>query len=241
MQCVRSAATTKVCRNYDSRRIARSPKQFGPSTHIVAREGRLSSDEVSSPAIGLILAVGRQVDSDGVSKSGCSVKRAIGCVVIAISDMYIGRRRDVLRDGRTMLVFEDPGGAPLDRLLGRPVDVAQFLRVAIPLASALGRVHARGLIHKDIKPANILVDSTSGGVWLTGFGIASRLPRRSPGAEPVDLVNRRVRPAQRSGGGRRRALAARASDNAGRCQEFVSLLPKILVLARGRVATSKEL
>jgi hypothetical protein len=40
------------------------------------------------------------------------------------------------RDGRTMLVFEDPGGAPLDRLLGRPLDVAQFLRVAIPLASA---------------------------------------------------------------------------------------------------------
>jgi serine/threonine protein kinase len=70
------------------------------------------------------------------------------------------------RDGRTMLVFEDPGGAPLDRLLGRPLDVAQFLSVAIPLASALGRVHARGLIHKDIKPANILVDSTSGDMEL---------------------------------------------------------------------------
>jgi serine/threonine protein kinase len=38
-------------------------------------------------------------------------------------------------------------------------------------------VHECGLIHKDIKPANILLDAASGGVWLTGFGIASRLPR----------------------------------------------------------------
>ena len=57
------------------------------------------------------------------------------------------------------LVLEDPGGEPLDRLLGRPMDVSQFLRIAIPLAAALGQVHARGLIHKDIKPANILVDA----------------------------------------------------------------------------------
>jgi serine/threonine protein kinase len=78
---------------------------------------------------------------------------------------------------RIALVLEDPGGAPLDRLLGRPLDVSHFLRIAIPLAGALRRVHERGLIHKDIKPANILVDAASGGVWLTGFGIASRLPR----------------------------------------------------------------
>ncbi len=78
---------------------------------------------------------------------------------------------------RMTLVLEDPGGAPLDRLLGRPLDISQFLRIAIPLAGALRRVHERGLIHKDIKPANILMDAAGGGVWLTGFGIASRLPR----------------------------------------------------------------
>jgi PAS domain S-box-containing protein len=80
-------------------------------------------------------------------------------------------------NGRMTLVLEDPGGAPLDRQLGRPLDVSHFLRIAIPLAKALRRVHERGLIHKDIKPANIMVDTASGGVWLTGFGIASRLPR----------------------------------------------------------------
>jgi hypothetical protein len=49
---------------------------------------------------------------------------------------------------RMTLVLEDPGG--IDRLLGRPLGVLQFLRIAIPLAGTLGRVHERGLIHKDI-------------------------------------------------------------------------------------------
>jgi PAS domain S-box-containing protein len=90
---------------------------------------------------------------------------------------------------RMMLVLADPGGAPLDRLLGRPLDVSHFLRIAIPLAKALCRVHERGLIHKDIKPANILVDSASGGVWLTGFGIASRLPREHQAPAPPEVIS----------------------------------------------------
>jgi PAS domain S-box-containing protein len=91
-------------------------------------------------------------------------------------------------DGRMTLVLEDPGGAPLDRLLGRPLEVSHFLRIAIPLAGALRQVHARGLIHKDIKPANILADAASGVVWLTGFGIASRLPREHQAPAPPEVI-----------------------------------------------------
>src|SRR5260370_4104856 len=91
-------------------------------------------------------------------------------------------------NGRMTLVLEDPGGTPLDRLLGRPLDVSHFLRIAIPLAGALRHVHERGLIHKDIKPANILVESASSGVWLTGFGIASRLPRERQSPEPPEFI-----------------------------------------------------
>jgi serine/threonine protein kinase len=86
------------------------------------------------------------------------------------------------------LVLEDPGGEPLDRLLGRPLEVTQFLRIAIPLAVALRRVHERGLVHKDIRPANVLVDMASGRAWLTGFGIASRLPREHRGPEPPEVI-----------------------------------------------------
>jgi PAS domain S-box-containing protein len=89
---------------------------------------------------------------------------------------------------RLTLVLEDPGGAPVDRLLGRPLDVSHFLRIAIPLAGALRQVHERGLIHKDIKPANILADAASGGVWLTGFGIASRLPREHQAPAPPEVI-----------------------------------------------------
>src|SRR6202790_649029 len=91
-------------------------------------------------------------------------------------------------NGRMTLVLEDPGGAPADRLLGLPLEVSHFLCIAIPLTGALRRVHERGLIHKDIKPANILVDATSGRVWLTGFGIASRLPRERQAPEPPEFV-----------------------------------------------------
>jgi PAS domain S-box-containing protein len=86
------------------------------------------------------------------------------------------------------LVLEDPGGEPLDRLLGRPLEVSHFLRIAIPLVGALRRVHERGLIHRDIKPANILVDAAGGGVWLTGFGIASRLPRERQAPAPPEVI-----------------------------------------------------
>jgi PAS domain S-box-containing protein len=89
---------------------------------------------------------------------------------------------------RMTLVLEDPGGVPVDRLLGRPLDISQFLRIAIPVAGALRRVHERGLIHKDIKPANILVDAAGGRVWLTGFGIASRLPREHQAPAPPEVI-----------------------------------------------------
>ncbi|HTB15996.1 MAG TPA: PAS domain-containing protein, partial [Bryobacteraceae bacterium] len=90
-------------------------------------------------------------------------------------------------EGRTILVLADPGGEPLDRILDRDgqdaLDVPRFLALAIGMATALGHVHQHGLIHKDLKPENVIVND-AGNVWLTGFGIASRLPRerQSPAA-----------------------------------------------------------
>ena len=90
--------------------------------------------------------------------------------------------RLVTDNGRLTLLSEDPGGEPLLRLLGQPWEITSFLRFAIGLAAALARLHGRGLIHKDIKPANILVNNATWAVWLTGFGIASHLPREAPGS-----------------------------------------------------------
>jgi serine/threonine protein kinase len=90
---------------------------------------------------------------------------------------------------RAMLVFEDPDGEPLDRHLRRPMELNQLLRCAIALAAALGQVHRHGLVHKDIKPSNVLANSAMGQAWLTGFGIASRLPRERQRAEPPEFIS----------------------------------------------------
>jgi len=92
------------------------------------------------------------------------------------------------REGRPMLILEDPDGEPLDRLLGEPMELSRFLRLAVSLAAALGKLHQQGLIHKDIKPANILVNSATGAIRLTGFGIASRLPRERQSPEPPEVI-----------------------------------------------------
>ena len=94
-------------------------------------------------------------------------------------------------EGRTFLVLSDPGGEPMDRILdrgqGQPLELTRCLRVAIGLATAVGQVHRHGLIHKDIKPANVLVDDF-GNVRLTRFGIASQLPREFQAPAPPEVI-----------------------------------------------------
>src|ERR1700730_11111433 len=91
---------------------------------------------------------------------------------------------------RVVLAFEDPGGVPLAQLLGpeRPLDLAFSLRVAISVSIAISQMHQHGIIHKDIKPPNVLVNSVTGQCWLSGFGVASRLPRERQAPEPPEFV-----------------------------------------------------
>jgi serine/threonine protein kinase len=67
-------------------------------------------------------------------------------------------------EGRTTLVLKDPGGEPLDLILergqGQPLDLTRALRIAIGLTTTLAQVYRHDLIHKDIKPANVLIDDT---------------------------------------------------------------------------------
>ncbi len=103
---------------------------------------------------------------------------------------------------RTVLVLEDPGGVPLSHLFGlaldasgeppaasrQPLDIRLALRLAISLSAGISALHPRGIIHKDINPANILANSVTGQCWLTGFGIASRLSRERQPPEPPEFI-----------------------------------------------------
>src|SRR5271154_4832854 len=102
---------------------------------------------------------------------------------------WAARPSELVREGgRTMLVLEDCGGEPLARLLGAPMEVGGFLRLAIGIAAALGKAHQRGLVHKDLKPGHVLVNCVDGRARLTGFGIASRLPRERQTPEPPETI-----------------------------------------------------
>ncbi len=116
----------------------------------------------------------------------------------------------LVREGRPALILEDPGGEPLDRLLGKPMELSQFLRFAVGLATALSKLHQRGLIHKDIKPANILVNSATGAIRLTGFGIASRLPYRQAPAPPEIIAGTLAYMAPEQTGRMNRSISARS-------------------------------
>ncbi|MGK4006246.1 AAA family ATPase [Sorangium sp. So ce1036] len=83
---------------------------------------------------------------------------------------------EVLGD-QPALVLEDFGGVSLDRLLDGPMPLERFFPLALRLTDALAELHRRHVIHKDIKPQNLLIHPMSGEAKITDLGIASRVPR----------------------------------------------------------------
>ncbi len=83
-------------------------------------------------------------------------------------------------DGQLILVVEDFGGVDLARFLERGrVDLGEALHYAVQMAAALAGLHAEGILHKDVNPANVLVNERTGEVKLADLGLATRLPREA--------------------------------------------------------------
>lgn len=98
------------------------------------------------------------------------------------------RLYDVLEQrGQTVLVMELIDGVGLDTVVrGRAADWDEARRYCAPVAAALAHAHARGVVHRDLTPANVLVEHGTGRVVVTDFGLA-RLARSSRTA-PVSGV-----------------------------------------------------
>ncbi|RFP59647.1 MAG: GAF domain-containing protein [Limnothrix sp. CACIAM 69d] len=78
------------------------------------------------------------------------------------------------------LIMEDFGGISLrEYAQNQPLSLYEILSIALQLSVILDYLHQQKVIHKDIKPANILIHPSSGKIKLTDFSIASLLPREA--------------------------------------------------------------
>ncbi len=87
------------------------------------------------------------------------------------------------------LILEDMGGQSLKQFLNaRSIPVIKFLKIAIQLAQFLGELHQKQIIHKDIKPSNIIINPSTEQVKITDFSISTRLTRETHQASNTSLL-----------------------------------------------------
>ena len=114
---------------------------------------------------------------DGRGRSRVRREALVGASVshpnlVSVYDVAVGE------DGEQVIVMEYVEGETLRDALGRGsgLGVAEALRVVRGVGAGLDAIHRRGIVHRDVKPANILLGS-SGAVKLADLGIASAIDR----------------------------------------------------------------
>ncbi len=100
------------------------------------------------------------------------------------------RVHDLLRhERRCSLVLEDGGETPLQSLLPwRQLDLDTFFKLAIQLATLVGELHRREIIHNHLNPCSILLHPTTGAVCLADFSFASRMISETHTSLPLSLL-----------------------------------------------------
>ncbi|MFG2875718.1 serine/threonine-protein kinase [Streptomyces sp. NPDC048337] len=96
-------------------------------------------------------------------------------VVAQIRHPHVVVVHDVVEhEGIPFIVMElVDGGSLADRLAGAgPLTPREAARIGLALLGALGAAHERGVLHRDVKPANVLMEAGTGRAVLTDFGIA---------------------------------------------------------------------
>lgn len=92
------------------------------------------------------------------------------------------------QEGDVALVLENSFSEPLADKLNTPMDIGHFLRIAMSIVTVLAEIHRHGLIHKDIKPQHLLLKTGTDQVRITGFGIASHVPREPQAVQNLNFL-----------------------------------------------------
>ncbi|MCP4134720.1 MAG: AAA family ATPase [bacterium] len=100
------------------------------------------------------------------------------------------KTHDILEvDGTIALVLEDFDGVSLKKILEeKKIDVTLFLTIAIKLASALGHLHKEKIVHKDIKPHNLLFNAATEELKIADFGISNEITHENNEVYNPDVI-----------------------------------------------------
>lgn len=80
-----------------------------------------------------------------------------------------------LSEGKDALTLEDPGGEILAAFIDFKRPFEESLNICVAIAKAVAQMHEARIVHRDIRPASVLLDRSAGVARLTGFGVATSL------------------------------------------------------------------
>ncbi|MEG3919608.1 AAA family ATPase [Microcoleus sp. T3_A4] len=88
-----------------------------------------------------------------------------------------------------VMLLEDFGGESLKILLERRTfALPEFLHLAIQITDAVGKVHQKNVIHKDINPSNIVLNPHTGQLKIIDFGLSTILSQENPSLKSPNLL-----------------------------------------------------
>jgi eukaryotic-like serine/threonine-protein kinase len=119
-----------------------------------------------------------------------------------VDSLYVVGVHDIgeAEDGRPFMVLTyADGGTLADRIQAGPLEIAEAVRIITQVGRGLKHLHARGVLHRDVKPANVLFRSESAGdrAMLSDLGLGKSLAEVSritmPGGTPSYVAPEQVR------------------------------------------------
>src|SRR5262249_26226675 len=143
---------------------------------LISRGRRHHAYRAKRQSDGLPVIIKALDDSSGLTGSAASIQYEYE-VLRRLDLPGIARVLDLESlHGQPALILEDAGEVTLsDYLASTPLNVSSLLEFAISLAETLSGIHAANLIHRNLSPANIIVDPRTGRLTIVDFRIATSL------------------------------------------------------------------